>query len=99
MVNANEIDRMLDENVIVQGEVSALGDRDWFAIELTRGDVIGVALRGFSQLDTMVRLGNANGDLMIAIDNSLGDGKYALPPESPLPRTPPSTTDSEIYYV
>jgi hypothetical protein len=97
--NANPIDRLLDETIVVDGAISTLGDRDWFAIPLQQGDVVGVALRGFSQLDTMVRLVNASGELMIAIDDSLGDGKYALPPESPLPRTPPSTTDSEIYYV
>lgn len=97
--NANPIDRMLDETVLVEGSISTLGDRDWFAIPLNQGDVIGVSLNGKSQLNTTLRLVDAQGELVIASDDSFKYGEVNLPPESPLPRNNSKFTDSELYTV
>src|SRR5262249_55868024 len=72
---ANALQRLLDEQVIVSGRVNALGDRDWFRIELKQGDVLGAALNGQNGLDPMLRLVNSAGDLMVANDDKFRFGR------------------------
>ena len=40
---AQSLPRVLGTNVIVAGDVSSPGDRDWFRVDLHAGDVIGRA--------------------------------------------------------
>lgn len=99
MKSADPVDRRLDELVTVKGSIDALGDRDWFAVPLQQGDVVGVALKGKGQLDTKLRLVNADRELMVGNDDAFEYGKDALPPDSPIYLRTGKDTDSEIYYV
>lgn len=97
-MTANVMQRVLDTHQIMSGRIDTLGDRDWFAIQLQRGDVFGAAVNRQSGLDPAVRLVNAAGTTLVANDNSML-GERALPPESPLPINTADYHDSEIYYV
>src|SRR5262249_49101842 len=48
---ANAVALVQDTDVIVSGSIPALGDRDWFRVQLNSGDVFGAALSGRSGLD------------------------------------------------
>jgi hypothetical protein len=91
---ANVIEHALGDHVLMSGQVNALGDRDWFKIELDQGDVVGAALTGQAGLDTVMRLVNSSGKLTMGND----DHGTGLTAESPLPRSA-SLLDSAIYYV
>src|SRR5262245_9575452 len=43
---ADVIHRLAHAQVIVSGDVNAVGDRDWFRLDLQAGDVVGAALKG-----------------------------------------------------
>src|SRR5262245_55399676 len=97
---ANPIERVLDERVTISGRVNALGDRDWFRIDLHEGDVFGAALSGQKALNPAIRLVNSDGELQIANDNSGFFGTKYLPPESPLPHDQQANPlNAELYYV
>lgn len=96
--NADVIARMPDTDVAVTGQLSTLGDRDWFGIQLQPGDVIGAAMNGQDGLDTVLRLVNGSGKTLLAGDDSQ-PGAVFLPPESPLPRNQGVVQNAEIYYV
>src|SRR4051812_7454847 len=97
---ANPINRTLNEHVLVNGTLGALGDRDWFKINLQKGDVFGAALTGAAAgVDTMFNVYDAAGQLVIGNDDSILIGERALPAESPLPRNNLGIRDSETYYV
>ena len=100
--NAIAIDRVFDAPVVISGRVSHAGDRDWFRIDLERGDVFGASLTGTGEegeMDTMLHLFNSSGELVMGNDDSLFRGASWLPPESPLPRDARSIRDSEVYCI
>jgi hypothetical protein len=92
---ADVIERPSDNHVLISGRVNRFGDRDWFKVQLDQGDVVGAALSGHDGLDTVLRLVNSAGKLMMGNDDGAGGG---LPADSPLP-TSEAATDSAIYYV
>jgi hypothetical protein len=97
---ADSITRDLDHEIEVTGRINTAGDRDWFEIQLKKGDVIGaVTSSGVGGLDANLRLFNAAGDVMFAEDDSNHSGSQVLPEESPLPRTHGTDLDPEIYRV
>src|SRR5262245_25518808 len=89
---ADIIDRLPATPVIVSGAVNAVGDRDWFRLDLKAGDVIGAALQGRNGLNPALRLVGSAGTLLIANDDANGSGRTFLPRESPLPYTTRSAT-------
>lgn len=95
---ANAVALVQDTDVIVSGSIPALGDRDWFRVQLNSGDVFGAALSGRSGLDPAMRWVDASGNLLVANDNANFIGNL-LPPESPLPRDESHADNAELYYV
>jgi hypothetical protein len=98
MAFANDIPRVLGTPVNVSGAVGTLGDRDWLAIPLHQGDVIGATVQGQQELNPQVQLVNSAGQQMIANDNGRAFGQY-LPDQSPLPHNQTSGPNAAIYYV
>jgi len=96
---ADVIARLPATQVIVSGAVNALGDRDWFRLDLQAGDVIGCALKGQNGLNPALRLVDSTGALLVGNDDCQAVGRMFLPRESPLPYTTRSATDSDVYYV
>jgi hypothetical protein len=97
---ANPINRALNEHVLVNGTLGALGDRDWFKINLQKGDVFGAALTGAAAgVDTVFNVYDAAAQLVIGNDDAFHIGDRALPPESPLPHNTVGDRDSETFYV
>jgi hypothetical protein len=96
---ANVVPHVLDEHVLVSGRINAPGDHDWFKVQLNAGDIIGGALAGQGGLDTILRLFNNSGKLMIGDDDCNLQGLAVHPPESPLPHIATNIVDSEIYYT
>ena len=90
---ANPVRRVLDDHMVVSGRVDAVGDHDWFKVQLKKGDVVGATVTGAGDLDTTVRLVDAAGKLLVGNDDNIFFGGTGyLPAESPLPFTTSSRT-------
>src|SRR3982751_6313811 len=95
---ANAAPYTLDNHLLISGKLNAPGDHDWFKVQLNAGDIVGGALAGQGGLDTILRLFNGAGKLLIGNDDCNLQGLAAHPPESPLPHIATNIVDSEIYY-
>jgi hypothetical protein len=99
MAAAQALPRVPEIDVIVDGDVSSPGDRDWFRLDLRAGDVLGAALAGQSGLNPAMRLVDSAAQLLVSNDNAFFTGGQLLPPESPLPRDQSHGQNAELYYV
>jgi hypothetical protein len=95
------VDAPEHSSVLVLGDTAPLGDRDWFAVHLNAGDVIGATVQGQSGLNPQVSLFDATGRLLIFNDDhrAVMWNHGPIPPESPLPRLNSNSPDSSICYV
>lgn len=80
----------------VNGELEIVGDSDWFAVNLTAGNIYTVDLKGESNiagtlLDPYLRLYDNSGTMQVASDDDSGFGNNAQITYSP--------TSSGTYYV
>jgi hypothetical protein len=69
----------------IKGTIGARGDVDRFSLELNAGDVVGASVSDTSGLDPLLRLVNADGDLVVANDRKVF-GLHQMKWWSALPR-------------
>ena len=87
--------------LVVGGSIDAVGDQDWYKLQLNAGDVLGVTVQGNNQLDTTLSLLDFDDELLIYNDDhQILAHNYYLPNESPLPNlNSENSEDSLIQYV
>jgi hypothetical protein len=96
---ANSIPRLIENEIGIRGKINALGDHDWYRIELKKGDVVGAIVAGAPDLDSNVRLVDSAGRLVVGNDDDTLPATGLIPDESPLPVGHGSSLDAGIYYV
>jgi hypothetical protein len=83
----------------IKARIDTVDDVDRFELDLEAGDVVGVVITDTSGLNPMLRLEDAEGELVIDNDRDRGAGGR-LPPESPLPRPKGENgQDAALYTV
>ena len=64
---------VLDVDGTASGELEAVGDDDWFALNVEAGDLVSISLDGITLSDPFLRLHDANGN-QIAFNDDGGPG-------------------------